>query len=175
MDLVEIYFEIVYPIFPLFHRPTFLRKVSRGEYTSDRRLFSVTMAVCALASARVRDGAVFNPKWNTAELLQTQSETFYEITLNECQSPVVMDRSDLNVLKTYALLALVAIQYGNAREMQRHLGIYLALVAMDGLHNESNWPKNIGIVEVEERRRLVKLSMMQSLKLILIVLVNVHA
>ncbi len=27
MDLVEIYFEIVYPIFPLFHRPTYIRKV----------------------------------------------------------------------------------------------------------------------------------------------------
>lgn len=27
MSLVEIYFEIVYPIFPLFHRPTYIRKV----------------------------------------------------------------------------------------------------------------------------------------------------
>ena len=29
-------------------------------------------------------------------------------------------------------------------------------VAMDGLHDESNWPKDIGIVETEERRRLVR-------------------
>ena len=29
MSLVELYFEIVYPIFPLFHRPTYFRKVSR--------------------------------------------------------------------------------------------------------------------------------------------------
>lgn len=28
MTLVELYFEIVYPIFPLFHRPTYIRKVS---------------------------------------------------------------------------------------------------------------------------------------------------
>jgi hypothetical protein len=26
---------------------------------------------------------------------------------------------------------------------------------MDGLHDEANWPKDIGIVEIEERRRLV--------------------
>jgi hypothetical protein len=27
VDLVEVYFEVVYPIFPLFHRPSFIRKV----------------------------------------------------------------------------------------------------------------------------------------------------
>jgi hypothetical protein len=32
MDLVEIYFEIVYPIFPLFHRPTYIRKVCSPQH-----------------------------------------------------------------------------------------------------------------------------------------------
>jgi hypothetical protein len=40
--------------------------------------------------------------------------------------------------------------------MHHHLGLYHSLVAMDALHNEANWPENIGIVETEERRSLVK-------------------
>lgn len=28
VDLIEVYFDVVYPIFPLFHRPSFSRKVS---------------------------------------------------------------------------------------------------------------------------------------------------
>ena len=155
MDLVEIYFEIVYPIFPLFHRPTFLRKISRGEYTTDPKLFAVTMAVCALVSARARDGAVFNHQWNMGELLQTRSETFYEAALRECPDRPDTDRPELNLLRTYALLAIISIQYGNTREMWRHIGTYHTLVGMDGLHHEANWPKDIGVVETEERRRLV--------------------
>jgi hypothetical protein len=45
MDLTEIYFEVVYPVFPLFHRATLLRRVSRGEYATSRSLFSAVLAV----------------------------------------------------------------------------------------------------------------------------------
>jgi hypothetical protein len=38
--------------------------------------------------------------------------------------------------------------------MHQQLGRYHALVAMDGLHDEANWPPNISFVEIEERRRL---------------------
>ncbi len=40
--------------------------------------------------------------------------------------------------------------------MHRYLGLYHSLVAIDGLHDERNWPKEIVIVEIEERRRLVQ-------------------
>ena len=115
------------------------------------------MAVCALVSARVRDQAVFNPSHDVQELSEIPSETFYLAAINasadfqdpnQCQS--------LESLRCFALLALSAIQYGKIREMQLYLGKYHTLVAMDGLHDESNWPKDIGIVETEERRRLVR-------------------
>lgn len=32
VDLVEVYFDVVYPIFPLFHRPSFSRKVCQHGY-----------------------------------------------------------------------------------------------------------------------------------------------
>lgn len=64
MDLVDIYFEIVYPIFPFFHQPTTLKKVARGEFQSDRPFFTAIMAMCAIASARARDGAIFSGHWD---------------------------------------------------------------------------------------------------------------
>lgn len=155
MDLVELFFEIVYPIFPLFHQPSFVRRTSRAEYTTDISLFSVTMAVCALVSARVRDGAVFNPRWNLNSLQQVEPEVYYKEAIRQVSGETSkFDLHDLNALRTHAVLALAAIQEGNIRDMHRHLGRYHTIVATEGLHDESNWPRDIGLVETQERRRL---------------------
>jgi len=61
----------------------------------------------------------------------------------------------LDWMRTCALLALVGIQVGKIEIMYQYLGLYHSLVVMDSLHDEKNWPKEIGIVEIEERRRLV--------------------
>lgn len=152
MDLVELYFEIVYPIFPFYHQPTFIRSISRGEYTTKRPLFAATMAVCALVSARARDGAISNPRWNIESLQATESEVFYAEAARQCADDNLT--SDHNLMRAHAVLAICAIQYGNIRDMHHHLGRYHTLVAMGGLHDEANWPQDIGIVETEERRRL---------------------
>lgn len=132
-------------------------QISRGEYATDKGLFPVTMAVCALVSARVRDQAIFNPSWDIQELSETPSETFYDAAVHYsagCEDS--KQPHTLNTLRCFALLALTTIQYGKIREMQLFLGKYHTFVAMDGLHDELNWPKDIGIVETEERRRLVR-------------------
>lgn len=63
----------------------------------------------------------------------------------------------LDWMRTCALLALVGIHVGKIEIMHQYLGLYHSLVAMDGLQDEKNWLKEIGIVEIEERRRLVQL------------------
>jgi hypothetical protein len=113
------------------------------------------MSVCALVSARIRDQALFNTSWDVEELSQVRSESFYAAARQACSPSELAQPHDLNSLRAYALLALTAIQYGRIREMQAHLGYYHTMVAMDGLHDEHNWPKDLGIVETEERRRLV--------------------
>ncbi|KUJ21140.1 uncharacterized protein LY89DRAFT_770371 [Mollisia scopiformis] len=154
-DLVTVYFEVVYPItrFPFFHRPTLLRKISTREYLSDKAQFAMTMAICALASARARDGALYPSKWNPDYLREPASELFSDAA----KAVLPLDWSVmpcLDWMRTCAVLALVGIQLGNIKMMHQYLGIYHTLVAMDGLHDEKNWPKNIDMVEVEERRRL---------------------
>lgn len=155
VDLIDVYFEIVYPIFPFFHKPSFTRRISRAEYTHDRALFSVVMAMCALVSRRVTDGAVSNPRWDLSSLQAVDMKKFiaqakfglagYEMT------------AEFNVLRAHAILAIASIQNSSIKDMHFHLGLYHTLVSMDMLHDESNWPKNISVIEEEERRRLVRM------------------
>lgn len=114
------------------------------------------MAVCALVSARVRDQALFNPSFDVGELTEVQSETFYAAAVQASDELGIQKTQNLDSLRACALLALTAVQYGRIREMQAFLGRYHMLIAMDGLQDESNWPPNLGIVETEERRRLVR-------------------
>ena len=152
MDLVELYFEIVYPIFPVFHQPSFVRRISRAEYTSERSLFAVTMAVCALVSARVRDGAVFSQRWDIRALQHPKPSVYYDQAVSQAKE--ITTTSDLNIPRTFAVLALSAIQDGKTRDMHEHLGRYQTILAMEGLHDETNWPHGLGLIEIEERRRL---------------------
>jgi hypothetical protein len=155
VDLVELYFEIVYPIFPFFHQPSFTRKISRAEYNTNKPLFATTMAVCALVSGRVRDGSVMNPRWDVQALQrETLPDTFYieakrQLLEDGCEN------ADFNILRGHAIMAITAIQNGKIRDMHHHVGIYHTLMAMDGLQDEGNWPSGIGIIEREERRRMV--------------------
>ncbi|THX73907.1 hypothetical protein D6C79_02143 [Aureobasidium pullulans] len=153
MDLTEIYFEVVYPVFPFFHRPTLLRRVSRGEYASSRPLFASVLAMCALASARVRDGALYTSNWNAASLKDPSSEELFRFAKEAIPHDASLSQ-ELDYMRAYALLAITSIQYGDSRQMSYYLGLYHSFVAVGMLQDEDNWPSGIGHVEIEERRRL---------------------
>ncbi|KAK2600150.1 hypothetical protein QQS21_005095 [Conoideocrella luteorostrata] len=152
VDLVELYFEIIYPIFPFFHQQSFTRRISRADYVNDKSLFAVTMAVCSLVSSRVRDGAVSNPHWDLSTIQAISPRIFDAAAKNQLadQTP----NTGLNTMRAHALLAVASIQNGKIEDLHFHLGTYHTLVAMGALHDESNWPKYIGNIEREERRRL---------------------
>lgn len=111
--------------------------------------------MCALASARARDGALFPGRWIPSYFRQPSSESFYAAARDAIPRDLSAMRG-LDWMRTCALLALFGIQVGKIEIMHQYLGLYHSLVAMDGLHDEKNWPKEIGIVEIEERRRLVR-------------------
>jgi hypothetical protein len=151
MDLVEIYFQVVYPIFPFFHQPSFVRNVSRGEYQTNKSKFVLTMATCALASARARDGAIITNRWDISTLRHPSSEVFFVAA--ESALPTGPTK-DFDYMRAYALLSITAIQHGKTRSMLHYLGLYQTCVEVEGLHDEVNWPQNISLIEREERRRL---------------------
>lgn len=152
-DLTDVFFEVIYPIFPLFHRPTLLRRVSRGEHTTDRALYAAVAAMCALSSARARDGALYNPAWNVESLQEPSSESFFASAEEALPKDAVITQR-LGYMQCCVLLAITSIQYGDSTKTQLYLNMYHSFVAVGSLHDEEQWPQDLSLIEVEERRRL---------------------
>ncbi|TVY23021.1 Xylanolytic transcriptional activator [Lachnellula hyalina] len=151
--LVHVYFEVVYPLFPLFHRPSMLDRLRQREYLTNYSFFADIMSICALASSRARDGALFPGRWDTNRFHEPSSEVFFTAA-REALPRDLSAMKGLDWMRTCVVLALYGIQVSNIDIMHQYLGIYHTLVNIDSLHDEKNWPKNIGIVEIEMRRRL---------------------
>jgi len=112
------------------------------------------MSICALASARARDGALFPGRWDITRFQDPSSEVFFTAAKEALPQDLSAMRG-LDWMRTCVLMALYGIQVGKIDIMHQYFGMYHTLVNMDSLHDEKNWPKNIGIVEMELRRRLV--------------------
>lgn len=143
------------PSFPLFHRATHMERISRRDYATSRSFYASTMALCAIASARGRDGASFSSQYTLNEQSpQSSSETFQQLAESAFPKDLEAARG-LCFMRACALLALTSIQLGDISGMHKHMGVYHTLVSMDSLHDETRWPKGLSLVEIEERRRLV--------------------
>ncbi|KAF7716031.1 Fungal Zn(2)-Cys(6) binuclear cluster domain-containing protein [Penicillium ucsense] len=116
-------------------------------------LFASTMAVCALASGRARDGALYSSRWRREELIEPPSEAFYAAAKDTFPRDLALARG-FNYMRTCAILAIASIQNGQIKNLQKYSGMYHTLTTVEGLHDEKLWPKDIGIIETEERRRL---------------------
>ncbi|KAL3443211.1 fungal-specific transcription factor domain-containing protein [Aspergillus insuetus] len=153
LDLAQVYLEIVYPIFPLFHWPSFMTALENLDYLKDEGLFASTMAMCALASARARDGALYSNRWNSLLLANCPSEIFWAAAKESIPRDLSAAK-DTEYMRTCAILSIASIQNGQIPDMQKYLGMYHTLAVMDGLHDEKLWPKDLDPVVVEIRRRL---------------------
>ncbi|KAJ5327952.1 hypothetical protein N7452_008342 [Penicillium brevicompactum] len=152
-NLVQVYFEIVYPIFPLFHKQSFIERVHNQEHLRNPGLFASTMAVCALVSGRARDGALFTNRWHRDELAEPPMEAFYAAAKDSIPRDLAAAKG-MNYMRACAILAIASIQNGQIKNMQKYSGMYHTLTSMEGLHDEKLWPKHLSPIEIEERRRL---------------------
>lgn len=146
--------------FPFFHRDTTLARVANAEYESNKAFFVCVMAVCAVSSGRVRDGALYKPHANLDQMRRTAPDTYFDLAHQHLpkDSRDLEISADLDVLRAFALLAIAALQQGHTRNFRWYLGTYLMVTQVDNLHIEAKWPRNIPSIEREERRRLVCLS-----------------
>ena len=112
------------------------------------------MALCALASARARDGALFSNRFDPSRFSEPPSEAFYAAAKDTIPKDLVMGQH-FDYLRASALLAVTCIQYGDIKAMHQYLGIYHTWIIMRRLYDETNWDEGLGIVALEERRRVV--------------------
>jgi hypothetical protein len=124
------------------------------EYLMDKSFFGDIMAICALTSARATDGALL-PGGSDGQYPQPLSPESLFAAAKEVMPTDLSEMRALDWIWMCALLAAYGIQVDKIDMTHQYLGINHSLVSMDGLHDEKNWPKDIGIVEIELRRRLV--------------------
>jgi hypothetical protein len=112
------------------------------------------MLVCAIVSARVRNGATLpSHRPNTSDPLPT-SESFYRPAIKAFPSSL-SDATDFNYLRAKSLMAILCAQYGDVRGLHTHLGDYGTLSMNEGFYDEQGWPVDLTEVDKQERRRLV--------------------
>ena len=113
------------------------------------------MAVCAIVSARLRDGAGshYLPDHPSSTTYPT-SEAFYTASAGAFPHNLSLATA-FDFKRAKALLAILCIQYGNVADHNTHLGEYLVLASNDGFHDETRWPMGLTQPEMEERRRVV--------------------
>lgn len=152
--LIDVFFEVIFPVFPLFHKASLKERFTRGDVGTNAPFSAAITALCALVSARVRDGAVYSSARQGSHLEKAvTSETFFKAADEALPRDAALTQH-LGYMQTCVLLALTSIQYGNSTRTQYYLSMYHTFVAVGCLHDEEAWPKGLGQVELEERRRL---------------------
>lgn len=124
------------------------------DYLHDEGFFASTMAMCALASARAHDGALYTTRWAPHQLAWPPSEVFWTAAKESIPRDLA-NAGGTEYMRATAILSIVSIQHGQIQGMQQYLGIYHTLATMDGLQDEKFWPKDLDPITVEIRRRMV--------------------
>jgi hypothetical protein len=118
----------------------------------DEPSYMLLMALCAVSSYTASLSAVFSDALLDNFTIPNSEQYFSEAV---SKIPVrVAQSQDLDYLRSLGLLAVYSLQRGNHSDLHRYLGLYHALVAQLGFHDESRWPDQISLTDVDDRRRL---------------------
>lgn len=110
------------------------------------------MGLCAVSAQTASLHAVFDQSLLVGPPIPESERYFFEAI---SKIPVrIASSHDLDYLRSFGLLAVYSLQRGNNNDLHRYLGLYHAQVAQHGLHDESRWPDNLSLQDVDDRRRL---------------------
>ncbi|KAH8890358.1 hypothetical protein GQ53DRAFT_867242 [Thozetella sp. PMI_491] len=132
-QLMVLHYETAYPIFPLFDRTDADQRLAGMEQARSSSFFCSIMAACALASARVRDGALISANQRRRTLLSIPSETFYAAARHVLPQDL-LQAQEFDFLRGCALLAIASIQDGKINAMHKYIGIYFTIMATNQWH-----------------------------------------
>ncbi|ODV89657.1 hypothetical protein CANCADRAFT_46071 [Tortispora caseinolytica NRRL Y-17796] len=151
--LVNIYFDTIYPIFPFFDEGVFMQDYKQQKIPSDSASYAALMAMCALSSAHVADGTVFNQ-----DLVVPAAKAInHQFFIDEAQAFLPKNITDFNrteYIQCLGLLSLTGTHTSNPHLIHYYLGLYNAVVCHFSLFDESRWDRSFSLAEREIRRRL---------------------
>ncbi|KAK1974313.1 hypothetical protein LZ30DRAFT_416098 [Colletotrichum cereale] len=152
--LISIFFDTVYPVFPFFDEASILRDWENTSLSSTRASFARLMAICALSSCHVRDGAVFNPAV-PAPLRPEHHQAYME----DAQKAIPETNREIgsfdvfDYLQVLGTLSLAATQLKDDPLFHECMGRYHTLVAQHTFHFEARWPSHLTYPEKHVRRQ----------------------
>ena len=111
------------------------------------------MALCAVSSQTATSHAVFDDSLLEGSSLP-DSDKYFQEAVSRIPQRVPQEQQDLDYLRSFGLLAAYSLLGGNRSDLHRYLGLYHALVAQYGFHEESRWPTDMTMSDADERRRL---------------------
>ncbi|KAI1842635.1 hypothetical protein JX265_012628 [Neoarthrinium moseri] len=150
--LVRIYHDTMYPNFPFLPEKDLLSRWDESIPDPDSPSYMLLMALCAVSSQTASLNAVFDNSLLQGVVIPDSENYFYEAT---SKIPFrIVQCTDLDYLRSFGLLAVYSIQRGNHSDLHRYLALYHALVAQHGFHEESRWPADLSISDIDDRRRL---------------------
>ncbi|QPC78171.1 hypothetical protein HYE68_008923 [Fusarium pseudograminearum] len=151
--LIEIYRDTMYQCyFPFLSENDLEVRWANNIPCENEVSYMLLMALCAVSAQSLTLKAVFD-----SELLGDanvhDSETYFTEAVSHVPTRVP-DSNDLDYFRTFGLLAVYSLKSGNKSDLHRYLGLCHALIAQNGLQNESYWDCSISLAEVDDRRRL---------------------
>jgi hypothetical protein len=128
----------------------FRKEWQAGAIPSGRASFAKLMAMCALSAHRIRNGASLTPR-------QVSDDLNSRLYLDEALTAIpgnIGDVQEFECLQAIELLCLTALQNNDVPLLHKLQGMYHAALAEQGFCDEKRWPRDLSIIEREERRRL---------------------
>ncbi|KAK6373972.1 uncharacterized protein PV06_02836 [Exophiala oligosperma] len=151
--LIRIYCNTTYQCyFPFLPENDLLTRWQDDIPDPDSPSYMLLMALCAVSSQAVALNAVFDSTLLEG-LPDHDSGRYYSEAVSKI--PVQIGQpQDLDSLRSFGLLAVYSLLYGNHSELHQYLGLYHALVAQCAFHDESRWPRDLSLGDIDDRRRL---------------------
>lgn len=110
------------------------------------------MALCAVSSQTAAFNAVFDNSL-LGDLPLPDSHQYFSEAVSRIPAHFTQSQN-LDYLRSFGLLAVYSLQRSDNNDLHRYLGLYHALVAQHGFHDEAKWPGDISLTETDDRRRL---------------------
>jgi hypothetical protein len=138
--------------FPFLNEKDLLTRWADCIPDADKPSYMLLMALCAVSSHTAALEAVFD-KTLLEDLTVPDSNQYFMEAISRIPARFPLPQ-DLDYLRALGLLTVYSLQSGNNNNLHRYLGMYHAIVAEYGFHDESRWPGDISLSEVDDRRRL---------------------
>ncbi|KAH0336625.1 hypothetical protein KCU81_g8465, partial [Aureobasidium melanogenum] len=151
--LVRIYRDTIYQCyFPFLNENDLLTRWEHGIPDADEPSYMLLMALCAISSHAAVLKAVFDETL-LEDLTIPDSEHYFMEAISKIPAQFSQPQ-DLDYLRSFGLLTVYSLQRGNNGDFHRYLGMYHAIVAEYGFHDENRWSDDLSLSEVDDRRRL---------------------